>query len=692
MKTLRSLMAWLLAPKSDFILFAVVLVLANLVGANAFLRFDLTAGHSYSLSRSSREVLQSLEEPLAVKVFFSSNLPSPYNNVERYLKDLLVEYKGTGSRKFSYEFFDMNKSGNRELAQSYGIQMVQIQEVNDTEVGLKSAYMGLAIVYSDSIKVLDNLASTDGLEYQLTTTIGKMITTTNALSGLAGKVQMTLYASRDLEQFGISGYSDLDQRVSAVYSLVNKKSLGKLDYQRVDPVPADVDALASKYGLQKISWAGQKGQSGGSGVLGIVLEYRNRFRTIPLELVRGLLGGYGIAGFDTLEQNLSDSLEALLLKSPEIGYVTGHGEKDLQDSQKGAAVFSSLVSDMYQFKPVDTSKEEIPANISSLVINGPRTAFSESELYKIDQFLMRGGNLFVMLDPFEEVANQSQSGYYGAPPSFRPVNTGLEKLLKKYGVTPVQDYVLDKNCYVARAQGSGEMPVYYAPLLSRQSLNQNNPVSRDLAYVLFLQAGSLDINSGAASKTRKIIPLADSSDEAWLMKDNINLSPYGMQVPGRESMATRHLAVLLEGKFDSAFDKNPDEKAGTGAAALDTSQYLAKSVQDGKIIVTGTSALTDPSVMDKTGRQPVAVFVRNAIDYLNGNGDLIEMRTKGLGLDTLNKTSPAVRSATRIVNVYGLPVLVGLAGLYAWRRRVLRRRKIRARYAAGDTRETEGKA
>lgn len=678
MHTLSKFIGWIRGSKSDFPLFVLVLILANLVAANTFLRLDLTSEHSYSLSDSSRQLVRSLDEPLAIKVFFSSNLPSPYNGVQSYLKDLLVEYGGVGNQNFSYQFFDMEKPENRDLAQSYGINMVQIQEVKDTEVGLKGAYMGLAIIYSDGIKVLDKLTSTDGLEYQLTTTIGKMVSTSTALSGLTGKVQMSLYASSVLKQFGIAGYADLEKTVSDIYTKVNQKNQNKIEFKRLDPTIADVHALASKYGLQEISWKAQNNQPAGSGLLGIVLEYQDRFKTIPLTLGRGLLGGYGITGLDQLEGTVSDTLPSLMSKSLVVGYTTGHGEKNLQDSQKGAAVFSQLISDVYEFKEIDTSKDEIPGNISSLVINGPRQEFSEAELYKIDQFLMRGGNLFLLLDPFEEIAPQGQN-FYGAQPVYRPIQSGLERLLKKYGITPQSAYVLDKNCYIARQQNTGEIPVYYAPLLGRSSLNQDNPVSRNLAFVQFLQTGALDINKDA-DPAHLAIPLADSSAESWLMKDNINLMPYSMQPPAADAQAAQHLVVLLEGKFNSAFDHNP-QVADSAGTALASSSYLPISVQSAKIIIAASSAITEPSLMDASAQQPIAVFVRNAIDYLNGNADMIEMRTKGLGLNTLDKTDPTVRLIANAINEYGLPLLVALLGLFVWRRRVIRRHRIQARFA-----------
>ncbi|HBK58288.1 MAG TPA: ABC transporter, partial [Spirochaetaceae bacterium] len=104
---MKKFLAWIKSPSSDSVLFIILLVLANIVGQRAFLRFDLTGPKSYSLSPVSVQLVKTLREPLSIKVFFSENLPAPYNSVEQYLSDLLVEYKGAANRNFSYAFFDM---------------------------------------------------------------------------------------------------------------------------------------------------------------------------------------------------------------------------------------------------------------------------------------------------------------------------------------------------------------------------------------------------------------------------------------------------------------------------------------------------------------------------------------------------------------------------------------------------------
>lgn len=683
--------AWLLSPKSDIALFLAAILLANLVSSRAFLRLDLTENNAYSLSRASVEAVASLEDPLSVKVFFSEKLPAPYNSVERYLRDILVEYKGAANRNFDYEFFDMTKTENEEIARSYGLSMVQIQELKDNEVGIKNAWMGLAIVHGDLIETIPEIVNAEGLEYRLTTTVSRMLASRSVLSGLSGKVSMTVYVSPALGQFGIAGFNQIEKRSFEAWKAVNGKNLDRIDYRTADPAKTGVDELARRYGLQKVSWA-EKGDPAkeGSGLVGVVLEYGERFAVLPVELARTLFGGYAVTGLESLEKGLEEGLRSLIANSLSVGYVTGHGEQSLADERAGAGRFASLAKDSYEFREFNPDAEDVPSGLASVIINGPKSPFTEEGLFRLDQYLMRGGNLLVFIDPFEEIQPDPQMGGYGGESQFIPIDSGLTRLLTKYGVSVGKDYVLDKTCYEAQQRGMGKVPLYYVPIVGKKGLDQTNPISRNLANVIFLQNASLEavsVPDGVRATT-----LARSSAESWTMSGRISLSPWAMTPPSDASaLKSLPLALLLEGTFPSAFTATPaklaqgtdvtsKDVASTTAAVAPSEKRLASGVLAGKLVVIGSSKITTAQVIDEAGAQPIAVFARNALDYVSGREDLAEMRSKGLSLSPLEAVSAGKRAAARAVNLYGLPALVALAGLVAWRRRVARRRAIKRAY------------
>ena len=686
---MKKFINWITGPKSDFVLLIILLVLINLVGANSFFRLDLTSPKSYSLSQSSKEVVRNLEEPLSVKVFFSNNLPSPYNTVEQYLEDILVEYKGSANKNFSYEFFDMDKPENEELASSYRIRQKQIQEVKDNEVGFKNVYMGVVLVYADSIEVLDDIISPDGLEYRLTTTMSKMINTTSALAGLKDNVNVTLYSSSDLSAFGIKNFNQLENIVSNAVAQVNKKNMNKVSFKVVNPNQDEVSELCAKYGVDEISWTDDKttdeSKKNGKGMIAAVMEYNDNFKLLPVKLSRSFFGSYGIAGLENLETVITENLQTLVSRSDKIGYLTGFGTKTLSGQQSDSTALEQITKDTYQFVELDLEKDEIPSTISNIVIASPKEKISEKVFYKLDQFLMNGGNLTVFADMYQELPAQNQYQL----PEYKFLETGLQEFLSNYGIEIGNDFVMDMNCYKNFQQGYGEIPMYYVPITERSTINQKNPITKNLSYILMFQNSSINLN---LSDDVKGTVLVKSSDQSWLMKDNIIMHPLYITPVAENERSSYNLAVLAEGKFASQFDKNILEQNKNDVAkdslAGGTNNHLAKAVQNGKIFVAGSSVIISPMLIDDSGREPISIFVRNVLDYMNGNEDLCTMRTKGLALNTLKKSSTASIKVAKIINQYGVPLLVIIIGFIVWRMRVEHRKKIRIQYASTDERET----
>ncbi len=705
-------MRWMSDPSWDVRLFIIAVVLLNLVASRAFIRWDLTKSKSYSLSPASKELVRTVEEPLDIKVFFSQKLPAPYSTVYQYVSDILSEYKGASRGRLNYEFYDMEDGENQALARKYGISQVQIQEIADNEVGFKSAYMGMAFSYADQIEKLDGLTDTDGLEYKISQTIGKIISNTNAISGLGDAVTVTLYRSSKLSGFGISGFDDMDRMVQEAFAKVNPKFQNMMTFSVQDPGPEEAESLSERYGIQTLAWENSQGQTE-HGTIGLVVEAGDKFRTVPLQMVN-MIFSYAVSGLDDLEENLTDSVKALASKSTKIAYATGHGELALNDAQNGAANFAGLLGDSYSLEELDLSKNDIPGGIQTLVINGPKTAFSENELYKVDQFLMKGGRLMLFLDPFNE-----QSNPYTGESSYEKIQTGLERLLAKYGIKTENAYVLDEDCYSQPTQQYGKLNFYYAPVLSDRGLNQKNSITANLGYVIFLMPGLIDTSEAASKAGNKLTVLASSSSKSWTMTDNVSLSPFTVSPPAdKTGMKSHELAVLLEGRFESSFDR-PPEDAGTepgaaeesggagasggtgvsgakeGTAASDASKaagltkegHAARSLQDGKILLIPTSYITGPQILQADSDAPVAKFLENAVDYMNGNGDLCAMRTKGLSLSTLHLSSGPLVALAKGFNIIGLAVIVALIGLLALLSRSAHRKEIRLRYDADDKRE-----
>ena len=297
---------------------------------------------------------------------------------------------------------------------------------------------------------------------------------------------------------------------------------------------------------------------------------------------------------------------------------------------------------------------------------------------------MRGGNVMLFCDPF----NMEQQNYY-QPATFTPINTGLNRLLSSYGIQLESAYVFDENCYKARQQtmqGIQSFDLYWAPMMSNRELNQKNPITKNLGYVIFLQPGKINTDIAAPDGIKRTV-LARSSEKSWTQSQNIQLTP-NIGVPyDKSTEKSEALAVLAEGKFKSAFDKNPAETESDAEDGLATTTHISQARQSGKIFVAGTSYITSNQLIDENCSEPVALFVRNAVDYMNGNADLCSMRTKGVSFQTIDKTTGAYARFVEYFCMFGLALLIIGAGLFVWRKRTIRRRKIHNVYNPNDSRE-----
>ena len=690
---MKKFINWLKSPSSDFALFIVFLLLLNIVSYNSFFRLDLTEPKSYSLSKPSKQVVKNLQEPLTIRVFFDKNLPTPYNSVAQYVEDLLAEYDGVANKNFSVINMDLSKEESLAMASDYGLSQIQIQEIKNNEVGFKQVYMGLVLSYGDSIETLDSITSTEGFEYKLTTKISKMISTADTLANLKQdeKINVTLYFSPVLKNMGISGCAELEEIVETTFKEVNKQNKDRLDYKVVNPSESETIEFVQKYGIQAIQYKSENQQK--VATLGLVVEYNDDFRVIPVQIERSLFG-YVVSGLETIGESINESLQSLMSNVQSIGYVTGHGELSLQDERQ-ALNFNKMVSAHYQIEELNLVENDIPMNMSCIVINGPKADFAEEELYKIDQFIMRGGNVMFFVDSLVE---QGGSPYQAA--EYVPNELNIDKLLNKYGVKRNYDYVMDTNCYTTSSPEYGKVNLYWAPIMQKDSLAKKSVITQNLGYLIFLQNGSLDISGAENNSNLKSTVLVKSSPESWAQSERIMLNPIFMTPPEAGNFAPQNLAVMIEGKFDSAYTEKPEfESSDESAEAtenqtkdenqLTTENHLASAKLPGKIFVTGSSYVTTYQILDGQDTSPISMFFLNVIDYLNGNEEVCTMRTKGLGINVLTIKSPALATIAKYFNQFGLVILVAVAGLIVVRSRAKRRKQIREKYNPNDSRQVK---
>jgi ABC-type uncharacterized transport system involved in gliding motility auxiliary subunit len=717
-----------------FVVYLVVVVLMNVAGLTLFARLDLTAGKLYSISDVSREVVSTLTEPLTINVFFTKNLPAPHNNTERYLQDLLAEYADTANDYFNYRFYDVSpdqgdlsaeSKENQSLASNYGINPIQIQVIEKDEVKFQKAYMGLVIIHGDQIEKIPTITSTDGLEYKLTMAIRKLNNKVSALLALEDKVQVNLYQSSSLNAVApfmrLEGLADIPQKVEEIVSRLNSKSYGKLAFKYLDPsVEEGLEGRIDQYRLMKLNWPNlDDGKvKAGKGTIGLVMSYGGKAVSIPLlQVIKIPIIGtqYRLADLGSLEDAISANVESLIDINQNIGILQDFGSLPVISSpppdpmgrpQQAAQNFRAQVGQNYSLRTVNLKDGTVPEEFNCLIIPGPKEKFSDYDLFQIDQFLMKGKSLAVIFDPLKEVQTRNQNFQMGgASLSYLPLNSGLEKLLAHYGVSVHPSVIMDENCFkqqLPREMGGGERPIYFAPLIKNQNINNQLSYLQNIKGLIAVKASpiTLDHERFEASGL-KAHSLVRSSEKSWEVKERINLNPAFIRPPAPDTERQQFsLAYMIEGEFPSYFADKPipekpkeetpgsnteasepdkgdtEEKPDENLAKIEGAQQVIKKGKPGKLFVLTSTEMIQDSLMDKAGRGANDIFIMNILDYLNDQSEVAVMRSKQQRFNPLNELEAFTKTAVKTINIVGLPILVVVFGLLVWVRRHSRKKQI----------------
>jgi ABC-type uncharacterized transport system involved in gliding motility auxiliary subunit len=430
---------------------------------------------------------------------------------------------------------------------------------------------------------------------------------------------------------------------------------------------------------------------------------------------------YKLTEMQELENLIGKNVEALIDINEELGYLADHGTLQLsaapprgqaRPDQGSANNFRTLVSQNYSLKNINLKENGIPESLNSMVIVRPTEKFSDYALFQIDQFLMQGKSLFLVLDRFNEIMPGNPQGMNlgGQGPQYVPLDTGLEKLLAHYGIRIKKSYVMDENCFRQEMPpqfGGGERAIYFAPMIKNQFINKDLDFMKNIKVMVALKISPLElITERIAANKLDTYKLFASSEKSWEMRGRINLNPLFIQPPSSTAeMQSQPLAYLLEGEFPSYFAgkpipikevaqepetnpnsektaaagkpaENAEKKPAADLSKIESKGQLRAQGKPGKIIVMASADMLKDNVLDAGGKGANATFVMNAVDYLNNREDIAVMRSKEQRFNPLDDTAAGTKTFVKTFNIAGLPVLVILFGLGVWLRRVSRKKHI----------------
>ena len=376
-----------------------------------------------------------------------------------------------------------------------------------------------------------------------------------------------------------------------------------------------------------------------------------------------------------------------------IAFLRGHGELTNKEAW-------SIQYELKQFYNVDTvqiidstGSENIKSldKFQALVIAKPTKPFNEREKYVIDQYVMKGGKVFWLVDNLD--VPEDSLAISEVVHTFQ-YDLNIDDMLFKYGARINKNLVADINCGPIMRKNNYKVLDHWFlyPVLTNQNTSEltHNVAPIKIRYGSTVEAvGSQDIKKTVileTSKNYKILPARfrisyGYNQHGYRPIDSLRNDPD----------PTKPLALLLEGEFTSHYKGRIIDKYVNDP----TANYLEKS-KTNKMVVIGDGDLIrnelgmsekgkllpyglqfEPLVRDQNNQVATmygnGIFFTNLMDRMMGNEHLISLRSRMKIVRLLNREEVSLnRRSWQTFNLTIPVILVVLLGLVQW---YIRRRK-----------------
>ncbi len=223
-----------------------ILILVNLISYKFFYRLDLTSDHQFTLSKATKNILKSLDDPVTVKAYFSKNLPPDIQKTREDFRDLLEEYAGISGGMVEYKFIDPSKDEEtQQEALQNGIRPVMIKVREKDEIKQQKSFIGATINLDDRKEIIPFIRPGTAMEYELSTAIKKIsIENKPEVAILSGhgepgldklsQVEQSLSILNNPKLVNLKTENEISPKYKVALMIAPKDSFETSDFQKLD--------------------------------------------------------------------------------------------------------------------------------------------------------------------------------------------------------------------------------------------------------------------------------------------------------------------------------------------------------------------------------------------------------------------------------------------------------------------------
>jgi ABC-2 type transport system permease protein len=650
-------------PYRRGVVFTTLLVVLNLALINVWifplhgLRLDLTEQREYSLSRTTRDLLDNLQEPLLIRGYFSEKTHPKLAPLVPRIRDMLKEYEVASRGMVQLEIIDPAQDPDKEAEanQMYGISPSPFQVAGRYETSIINSYFDILIRYGDQnvvlgygdlIEIEAGRADVDvrlrNLEYDLTSSIKKVLygfqSVGAVLAALDEPAELTVYITPSTLPDWLA---EVPTTIEQVAQDIASESNGKFTYTVIDPdapgSPVTRQQLYENYGLQPFSVSLFSSES---YYLHMILRISDQAQLV-------------YPSGEMTEADVRSAIEATLKRlSPGFLQVVGLWTPQLEPTQDMFGQtqeplsswwqLSESLRQEYEVRNVDLSSGQAPADVDVLLIVAPQ-GMTDKERFAIDQYLMRGGSVVAAAGNYGITVDPYVGGL-----GLLPLEGGLQELLAGYGIQVEESLVMDPQNEPFPMQVVREVSGFQVQEIQAieypffvdvrsEGMASESPIVSNLPAVTLNWASPLTIDE-EKNAGREVTTLLQSTSASWTQTDT-NIQPDfdlypDLGFPVGADQQSYPLAVSVQGVFESAFKDQPSpftETVGTETTPGSAPATIETSPETARLIVIGSADIVFEISSNFTRDRYLnsLQLIQNGVAWSTEDLDLLDIRARG---------------------------------------------------------------
>jgi ABC-type uncharacterized transport system involved in gliding motility auxiliary subunit len=466
--------------------------------------------------------------------------------------------------------------------------------------------------------------------------------TKKILNKLDTDVVVRFYFSKDTASMPVP-LRTYAQEVQDLLDEYQQSSHGKVKIIKLDPKPdSDAEDSANLDGIE-----GQAVDLNDKVYLGIAVSCLDAKTTIPyLSPDRGNLLEYDLSRAISSVANPKKAVIGVMSALPVTGRESSPMMMQRRQQPSQPWIFLNELKENYVVRDVPLTTDKIEDDVSVLVVVHPQ-GIAEVAQFAIDQFLLRGGKMVALLDPYSFVEVQT-AGQYGGGAGY---DSTLSKLLPAWGIDYSVKKLIADPTFATQVQRENDVQSDPTILsVTSDGINKEDALGAAVNDLLMPFAGAL---IGKPAEGLKEDVLVKSSTQAGLI--DVSLLEAGSDAIRKElkSANTAYpIAIRLTGKFKTAFpegkpeskpsaEPTPTPQAAASPSPAANEAPLKEGKSEGVVILVGDSDFAYDAIAGRAQQvlaQTVFVpsngnlnFIQSSVEQLAGDSDLIGIRSRASG-------------------------------------------------------------